>query len=202
MLQLGGRGCAARARAGACPRQVGPRSHMFTPLDVARALDSLSLRCCLCCRTPCNLGTAVGARAAPHQTAPPGRPAAHAGRSVLSAYLAGSPHPRSLLFERNSHGKPRLVRPSATPAGHTLRFNLTHTPSLIGLAVTGGHRAARPSVQLSGEHSTQGSAAGCPCRPVLTETTQRTARQGASHAAGATAAYVLGPRGRLACCPA
>lgn len=56
---------------------------------------------------------------------------------MLASYLAGSPHPRALLFERNPHGKPALLWPTATPGGHTLRFNLTHTASLIGLAVSG-----------------------------------------------------------------
>ena len=59
-------------------------------------------------------------------------------RSVLAGYLPGAPHPRSLAFDRNPHGKPRLLGPAvATPAGHELRFNLTHTPSMIGLAITG-----------------------------------------------------------------
>lgn len=57
---------------------------------------------------------------------------------MLAGYLVGRPDPRSLVFDRNPHGKPRLVRPNATPAGHKLRFNLAHTSSMIGLAVTGG----------------------------------------------------------------
>lgn len=59
-------------------------------------------------------------------------------RSVLAGYLPSGPPPRSLLFEKNAHGKPRLLRPAATSSGHRLRFNLTHTSTLIGLAVSGG----------------------------------------------------------------
>lgn len=59
-------------------------------------------------------------------------------RSVLAGYLPGSPHPRSLAFGRNMHGKPALVGPRTTAGGHRLRFNLTHTGDMIGLAVTGG----------------------------------------------------------------
>ena len=40
--------------------------------------------------------------------------------------------PTSLLFQRNEHGKPELSHPFGT----FLRFNLTHTPGLIGVAVT------------------------------------------------------------------
>ena len=59
-------------------------------------------------------------------------------RSVLAGYLPGSPHPRSLVFGRNMHGKPALLGPHTTAGGHRLRFNLTHTGAMIGLAVTGG----------------------------------------------------------------
>ncbi|PRW56999.1 L-aminoadipate-semialdehyde dehydrogenase-phosphopantetheinyl transferase isoform X2 [Chlorella sorokiniana] len=57
-------------------------------------------------------------------------------RSVLAGYLPGSPHPRSLVFGRNMHGKPALLGPHTTAGGHRLRFNLTHTGAMIGLAVT------------------------------------------------------------------
>lgn len=51
-----------------------------------------------------------------------------------TSVLASDPlHPASLVFSRNKHGKPELCHP-ATP----LRFNLTHTPGLIGLAVAVG----------------------------------------------------------------
>jgi 4'-phosphopantetheinyl transferase len=59
-------------------------------------------------------------------------------RSVLAGYLPSGTPPRSLLFEKNMHGKPRLLWPASTPSGHMLRFNLTHTSTLIGLAVSGG----------------------------------------------------------------
>lgn len=68
-------------------------------------------------------------------------------RSVLSRYLQPSSgaahgmepsliHPGALVFERNAHGKPELVVPVA--AAVRLRFNLTHTPGLVGVAVTAG----------------------------------------------------------------
>lgn len=59
------------------------------------------------------------------------------GRSVLAGYLPSSIQPRDLLFERNAHGKPCLLWPFAMSGEHKLHFNLTHTASLIGLAVTG-----------------------------------------------------------------
>lgn len=80
----------------------------------------------------------------PLPTCPPApNPRMRCRRSVLAGYLPGAPHPRSLLFERNQHGKPRLNGAAATAAGHRLRFNLTHTASMIGLAVTGGWVGAR-----------------------------------------------------------
>ncbi|KAI3437852.1 hypothetical protein D9Q98_000298 [Chlorella vulgaris] len=57
-------------------------------------------------------------------------------RSVLAGYLPSSIQPRDLLFERNAHGKPCLLWPFAMSGEHKLHFNLTHTASLIGLAVT------------------------------------------------------------------
>ena len=78
-------------------------------------------------------------------------------RSVLCRYLAGTTtshdptmtatitndfskintseviHPSALIFSRNQHGKPELCHPPTS-----LRFNLTHTPGLIGVAVTTG----------------------------------------------------------------
>ncbi|EFN55799.1 hypothetical protein CHLNCDRAFT_145278 [Chlorella variabilis] len=57
-------------------------------------------------------------------------------RSVLAGYIPGGAHPSSLLFERNPHGKPRLLWPSAARSDHVLSFSLTHTATLIGLAVT------------------------------------------------------------------
>ena len=62
-------------------------------------------------------------------------------RSVLAGYLSEdplkAPHPRRLLFDKNSFGKPHLQWPTATCSGHHLCFNLTHTSSLIGMAVSG-----------------------------------------------------------------
>ncbi|GAB4819359.1 hypothetical protein N2152v2_006405 [Parachlorella kessleri] len=57
-------------------------------------------------------------------------------RAVLSRYLVGQPPPEHLVFQRNEHGKPSLLQPCLTPLRHRLYFNLTHTTSLIGLAVT------------------------------------------------------------------
>jgi 4'-phosphopantetheinyl transferase len=54
-------------------------------------------------------------------------------RSVLSRYIGNLATPSSLTFERNEHGKPEISHPKAS-----LRFNLTHTPGLIGVAVTNG----------------------------------------------------------------
>ena len=58
-------------------------------------------------------------------------------RSVLAEYAAGAPDPGALLFERNENGKPALLWPRCTPAGHHLHFNLTHTASIIGGAGAG-----------------------------------------------------------------
>jgi 4'-phosphopantetheinyl transferase len=52
-------------------------------------------------------------------------------RTVLSRYIGSQTLPSSLVFERNQHGKPEIIHPKAS-----LRFNLTHTPGLVGLAVT------------------------------------------------------------------
>ncbi|KAG7668045.1 putative 4'-phosphopantetheinyl transferase [Nannochloris sp. 'desiccata'] len=54
-------------------------------------------------------------------------------RIVLSRYINSQTLPSSLVFERNEHGKPEIAHPKAS-----LRFNLTHTPGLIGVAVTSG----------------------------------------------------------------
>ena len=86
----------------------------------------------------CRLCGALAAQAAPflalqfsqHISVP-------ARRSVLAGYIPGGAHPSSLLFERNPHGKPRLLWPSAARSDHVLSFSLTHTATLIGLAVTG-----------------------------------------------------------------
>lgn len=63
-------------------------------------------------------------------------------RSVLARYVAptgnGGARPASaaaLQFVRNAHGKPELASPCTTPSGHRLRFNLTHTGGLVGMAV-------------------------------------------------------------------
>jgi len=54
-------------------------------------------------------------------------------RTVLSRYISSQTSPSSLVFERNEHGKPEIIHPKAF-----LRFNLTHTPGLVGVAVTNG----------------------------------------------------------------
>jgi 4'-phosphopantetheinyl transferase len=54
-------------------------------------------------------------------------------RTVLSRYVDPHLSPSSLIFERNEHGKPEMIHPKAS-----LRFNLTHTPGLVGIAVTNG----------------------------------------------------------------
>jgi len=41
----------------------------------------------------------------------------------------------ALQFVRNAHGKPELSHPRITSSGHYLRFNLTHTGGLVGMAV-------------------------------------------------------------------
>ena len=58
-------------------------------------------------------------------------------RSVLPRYLDGGTAPAELAFARNAHGKPELLGGTegggvCTPQGLPLRFNLTHTGSLIG----------------------------------------------------------------------
>lgn len=95
-------------------------------------------------------------------------------RSILARYLAAeaspepAPHPSSLRFVRNAHGKPELLHPSVArdqtccgvatsadyveeareyergvaslkdPTGSRLRFNVTHTAGLIGVAIARG----------------------------------------------------------------
>lgn len=61
-------------------------------------------------------------------------------RSVLCGYLGGGAAPAELAFARNAHGKPELLEGldggggggARTPEGVPLRFNLTHTGSLLG----------------------------------------------------------------------
>jgi len=148
MQQLRRWRCAARAAAGAGARQVGAAALLVClPGSSNRAVCSdgfaagvLLHRCtapvlavCQCCF---NLRAQHSALLQFSQISALHLPPSC--RSVLASYLAGTPHPRTLLFGRNAHGKPHLLWPTATPGGHTLRFNLTHTASLIGLAVTGG----------------------------------------------------------------
>lgn len=70
---------------------------------------------------------------------------------MLAGYLPGSPHPRSLVFGRNLHGKPALLGPHTTAGGHRLRFNLTHTGAMIGLAVTGGQTECEDALRRAAE---------------------------------------------------
>ncbi|KAK9833335.1 hypothetical protein WJX81_007623 [Elliptochloris bilobata] len=58
-------------------------------------------------------------------------------RTVLARYCGLAP--QALVFERGRAGKPELCRAAhpaaALPGGRRLRFNLSHTPSLLGCAV-------------------------------------------------------------------
>lgn len=64
-------------------------------------------------------------------------------RTLLARYLGGNVPPKSLKFATNDHGKPHLdpafvqAFPGVLPhAARSLAFNLTHTPSAVGLAVS------------------------------------------------------------------
>jgi 4'-phosphopantetheinyl transferase len=72
-------------------------------------------------------------------------------RSVLSRYLGDQTTPSSLVFERNEHGKPEILHNKAS-----LRFNLTHTPGLVGVAVTNGAAVGLDAESLS--RKTKGNA--------------------------------------------
>eukprot|EP00887_Chlorella_sp_A99_P007790 scaffold20.g7790.t1 len=56
-------------------------------------------------------------------------------RSVLARYVGEGCHPSQLRFVRSHHGKPELLSPRLDAGGQRLHFNLTHTSSMIGLAV-------------------------------------------------------------------
>ncbi|CAL8463637.1 g3171 [Coccomyxa elongata] len=61
-------------------------------------------------------------------------------RTTLSRYCGAEAHPQSLRFSRNHAGKPHLLRDSSRGVTdlHSLQFNLSHTASLLGCAVTAG----------------------------------------------------------------
>lgn len=61
-------------------------------------------------------------------------------RSVLVQYLPAGicNDPSGLVFHRSRHGKPALVGVRPDPAEPPLRFNLTHTDGLVGVAVALG----------------------------------------------------------------
>src|SRR6202034_1957975 len=55
-------------------------------------------------------------------------------KSLLAAYLGASPD--TLRFEANEFGKPALARESQN--GDDLRFNVSHSGSVVAMAVTRG----------------------------------------------------------------
>ncbi|KAK9847275.1 hypothetical protein WJX84_011768 [Apatococcus fuscideae] len=57
-------------------------------------------------------------------------------RSALARYCTDGVVGQELQFARQAQGKPELIRPRL---GRPLHFNLTHTSSLIGLAVSSSH---------------------------------------------------------------
>ena len=121
-----------------CPGQV----HLWW-LDPTRIEAATALQHCSHLLTPEEL---EAASAAPEPAIARERALARALlRSVLAQYLPEDTkvHPRELRFSRNAHGKPSLAwPPSQLPSlgGLPLGFNLTHTASLIGLAVGAGAR--------------------------------------------------------------
>ncbi|KAK9917310.1 hypothetical protein WJX75_003017 [Coccomyxa subellipsoidea] len=75
-------------------------------------------------------------------------------RTTLSRYCDDKTLPQSLTFSRNHAGKPQLLwdEDAGEASLHGLQFNLSHTASLLGCAVTSG-KLVGLDVEVSNRHT-------------------------------------------------